>query len=327
MTISRKQILIVIFLSLFTLLGTGLVNAQSMDNETQRINTIELMENSDAVWTIELRTPLNTENEISNFQSYIKQINSEDTTQTDNFRSQFETVVSASDNRFDRNMSVESLNLNATIEDTTSGKVGITIVEFRWSNFAQKNGEDIIVGNIISEGYTISDGERFRIVPPANYTIDKNTISGDADINSDTGVVEWFGPHAFSNLEINYTHNNTQDSAIDNKESIVGYNYILYVAIVVFILVISYFSYIKLYGNEDDSWSVNNLETDEEKIVGLLEENDGRIKQKKIEDEFEWSKTKVSRLTSKLEDDNVIEKLTIGRENLINLNAKNKNNN
>jgi uncharacterized membrane protein len=61
------------------------------------------------------------------------------------------------------------------------------------------------------------------------------------------------------------------------------------------------------------------LLTDEQRVIQLLEENDGRVKQAAIVDETEWSKAKVSRLLSDMVDEGKIEKLSIGRENIIHL--------
>lgn len=57
--------------------------------------------------------------------------------------------------------------------------------------------------------------------------------------------------------------------------------------------------------------------TDEERIVRLLASNDGRMKQSQIVDRTDWSKAKVSRLLSSMEDGEEITKLTVGRENII----------
>lgn len=57
--------------------------------------------------------------------------------------------------------------------------------------------------------------------------------------------------------------------------------------------------------------------TDEERIVRLLASNGGRMKQSQIVDRTDWSKAKVSRLLSSMEDGEEITKLTVGRENII----------
>jgi hypothetical protein len=59
--------------------------------------------------------------------------------------------------------------------------------------------------------------------------------------------------------------------------------------------------------------------TDEDRVLSLLEENGGRMKQANIVDETGWSKSKVSMLLSDMEDDEHISKLRVGRENIISL--------
>jgi hypothetical protein len=59
--------------------------------------------------------------------------------------------------------------------------------------------------------------------------------------------------------------------------------------------------------------------SDDERILHLLESNDGRMKQSEIVERTEWSKAKVSRTLSRMQDQGNIRKLRIGRENLITL--------
>jgi hypothetical protein len=61
------------------------------------------------------------------------------------------------------------------------------------------------------------------------------------------------------------------------------------------------------------------LLSDEERVLELLDENEGRMKQAAIVRETDWSNAKVSQLLSEMADDGEIEKLRIGRENLITL--------
>lgn len=62
--------------------------------------------------------------------------------------------------------------------------------------------------------------------------------------------------------------------------------------------------------------------TDQEVIVDILEEHGGRMKQAKIVDVTDWSKSKVSMLLSEMEDDGDISKLRVGRENIISLDGR-----
>ena len=61
------------------------------------------------------------------------------------------------------------------------------------------------------------------------------------------------------------------------------------------------------------------LLSDEERVERLLERNGGRMKQATIVKETDWSNAKVSQLLSSMDDDDRVDKLRIGRENLISL--------
>ena len=62
-----------------------------------------------------------------------------------------------------------------------------------------------------------------------------------------------------------------------------------------------------------------SLLSDEERIEHLLERNDGRMKQATIVDEVGWSDAKVSQLLSAMAEEGRVDKLRLGRENLISL--------
>jgi uncharacterized membrane protein len=59
--------------------------------------------------------------------------------------------------------------------------------------------------------------------------------------------------------------------------------------------------------------------SDEERIVSLLESEGGRMKQVDIVERTDWSKSKVSMQLSEMEDEGTISKLRVGRENIISL--------
>ena len=61
------------------------------------------------------------------------------------------------------------------------------------------------------------------------------------------------------------------------------------------------------------------LLSDEDRIIKLLEDNGGRMRQVSIVEETEWSKSKVSMLLSEMEEDGEISKLRVGRENIISI--------
>ncbi|WP_049935054.1 helix-turn-helix transcriptional regulator [Haloplanus natans] len=69
----------------------------------------------------------------------------------------------------------------------------------------------------------------------------------------------------------------------------------------------------------DDADVDPTLLSDEERVEHLLDRNGGRMKQARIVKETGWSDAKVSQLLSTMADDGRVEKLRLGRENLISL--------
>jgi len=59
------------------------------------------------------------------------------------------------------------------------------------------------------------------------------------------------------------------------------------------------------------------LISDEDRVLRLLDDHAGRLPQSEIVERTDWSKSKVSRLLSKMEENEQVKKITIGRENLI----------
>jgi len=57
--------------------------------------------------------------------------------------------------------------------------------------------------------------------------------------------------------------------------------------------------------------------TDADRVLKLLRENGGRLPQGEIIQRTGWSKSKVSRLLSKMEDRKQISKINIGRKNIV----------
>ncbi len=71
--------------------------------------------------------------------------------------------------------------------------------------------------------------------------------------------------------------------------------------------------------DEEDDGVDPELLSDEERVERLLREHGGRMKQSKIVEETRWSTAKVSQLLSSMAEEGRVEKLRIGRENLISL--------
>lgn len=315
-----RFVMMIVSLLVLSFLFGGVAVAQQQDT-SQRINTITIDENGDATWDIEIREELTTEQEINSFEEYISQVENESNTQvTEQFRSDLSNVVQSANGSFERDMQFQSLSVDARVADTATGTFGVTTVSFTWTNYAEITDGDINVGEILSDGYTISEGERLRIVMPENYSSNSDVAGGEINGNA----VEWNGPYAFSDTSLTFSPSD------ESSDPIPTYVYVLVFSILS--LTAAGFIVYKSMNEEDSedeeqnseepTSSQNDLKTDEEKLISLIKDNDGRIKQKTVSEKFDWSDAKVSRVTKKLEDEDLIQKLTIGRENVLDLKDK-----
>lgn len=323
---NRRRSLIILVAVVATLLLSSVAVAQQ-DSSTQRINEIQLQENGDAVWVVEIREPLEDETEVSNFETYVQQVNnSTDNETTQTFRNRFSAVISGADQQYERNMSLESLSVEAEVASTATGDFGITRVEFTWTNYSTTDESgNIVIGQILSDGYTLSENQILRVVPPQGYQA-QSTPAGAESTND--GVLEWVGPYSFSDsVEITFEETSPREIPV------VPMAIVVVIALGIVGVATYYFSTRDdspdesqdensedgSSGDTTSSWSTDELKTEGEKVVELLEENEGRIKQKDLKSTLDWSDSKASRVTSSLEEKGVIEKLTIGRENVISL--------
>lgn len=310
---ARTVLLVIIVIGL----TAPVVGAQNHD--TQRINTIELAETGDAEWTIETRNSLDSQTAVTEFQAYVDQVNSADTNQTtQSFQSQFQTVIAGANESFERDMSLNGLDVEAEILDTATGTVGVTRIVFTWENYATTGEETVAVGEVLSNGYTLSDSEMLKIVPPEGYEPALNPPEATVGHH---GGVEWTGSYAFSSLSLEFEYTGADAHGADaHGDENTGIPILPLALVGIGLLIAAGGLIYRRTSSDDGGWSEDELQTEEEQVVSLLEEHDGRMKQKSLADTFDWSDAKVSRVTSSLAENDVLEKLTIGRENVLQLN-------
>jgi hypothetical protein len=61
------------------------------------------------------------------------------------------------------------------------------------------------------------------------------------------------------------------------------------------------------------------LLSNEEKVLRLVEDNGGRIKQKEVAEDLDWTAAKTSQVVSDLRDNEKLESFRLGRENVLTL--------
>jgi len=230
-----------------------------------------------------------------------------------------------------------------------SDRKGQLILEFTWTNFATVNGENIVVGDAFNstDGTwfgTLTADQRLVISPPPGYGVES------APSAVDDGKLIFEGQRTFEPgyLSVVYTGEQpTTETPAETPESMFGGIGPAWLGgVVLMVLLAGAVGYMFKSGYADGLPSVGigssddgddtsagtaaaasdaapaddvdvELLSDEERVERLLEENGGRMKQARIVSETGWSNAKVSQLLSSMDEEGRIDKLRIGRENLI----------
>ncbi|PSP76448.1 hypothetical protein BRC81_12555 [Halobacteriales archaeon QS_1_68_20] len=237
-------------------------------------------------------------------------------------------------------------------------RCGTVEMAFTWTNFAREDGDRLVVDDVFEGGmYLLEDQQlvfehgpdvKFVSAAPESYT------SSAPDLR-DSSSITWRGETQFADRrprvvyapedQVTPTPIGPQETPGSTTTSTTGgpvqgnsSTWMLLVGIAVLALgaglalvwrrgdVISLGDGGISVGGDDGGGvasepAVANEEllSDEDRVLQLLRENGGRMKQVNIVEETGWSKSKVSMLLSDMEEDDQISKLRVGRENIVSL--------
>jgi len=336
----------------------GLTLAQT-DEVDRTIFRIEVYEDGDARWTVENRReiPINSEEEIADFETFAERFTQEETETFANFRQRAAQLTQEGENVTGREMNATAFNRSARYSDLN--QEGILEMSFRWEGFAEVESDRVVVSDVFDGGFVILEDQRLRFehgdgLRFGNVTEEypPDRVEGE---DSPGEWIEWDGPREFSsgNPEIVFVaatgsdggttvpggdDSTGDDGGEEAGEGTTGMMGPILLALLLIVGVGSGALWYSLRGREDTSESETaatgpadpdtaagptlqeeQLLSDEDRIIKLLEDNGGRMRQVSIVEETEWSKSKVSMLLSEMEDDGDISKLRVGRENIISL--------
>ena len=243
--------------------------------------------------------------------------------------------------------------------DPSQSTRGVVEMSFRWDGFARvdEEGDRVVMGDVFEGGLFISSDQQLIVRAGPNLAFgDVQPDDGEFDEGTmaESDTVTWGGEKSFnpSRPRVEFVDPNAVTTD-DNAPATGGFGWLLPAAGLVLVLLlgvgaaVAYRSEAFPYvgdGTHADSGSEDGgagttagrgeaeagaaagggvpdeeLISDEERVVTLLEENGGRMKQVNIVDETGWSKSKVSMLLSDMEDEGTISKLRVGRENIVSL--------
>ncbi|WP_436901419.1 helix-turn-helix transcriptional regulator [Halovenus halobia] len=329
-----------------------------VEDANETLFQIRVFENGDARWTVEYRQRITNDTEIEQFNQFAEQFNTEETETFTNFQARASRLTADGTEITGRDMNATGFEREARYSEIS--RDGIVQMSFRWSGFAEQRNGAVVVSDVFDGGFVILEDQRLRIKGGENVEFDSVSPTPDAVASDDTAEpgdwVEWNGYREFGAGEIDVQLSPPDVSTGDNSDTAStngaddsgspdgsGASSMVPILVVLALLLgaggtVVYYTRVRS-GDESEPASTKSppspdagaggaeveaeqLLSDEDRVLKLLEENGGRMRQVSIVEETEWSKSKVSMLLSDMEDNGDISKLRVGRENIVSLSGE-----
>jgi hypothetical protein len=305
-------------LCLVAAVGTGSgTAAQSQPQQVTPdtvIMDVEVHENGTASWEVVYRTRLDDAESTAAFESYKTDVENNSTEYSQQFVGRMTNTIASAERATGREMEGRNFGVRAEIHEFPQ-RYGIVVYSFQWVGFADTSGESLRVGDALS-GLFLDEKTRLRITWPEGY--EATSIRPTPDEERDRTAM-WTGPTTFAGDEprLVLSPPATGPNDLPWRPVAVGVGALT-------VLGVALAGGVWLYRNRDvrdagasESAPPEDLLSNEERVLRLLERRGGRVKQKAIVDEFDWTEAKTSQVVGSLREQGEIESFRLGRENVL----------
>lgn len=337
--------------------GADLGATQGFERDHTEFN-ITVLQNGSARWTFVYKKNLANESEKDEFRTFAADFNENETQLYQNFRDRASQLARQGSNVTDREMSAGNFQKDAYVAELTTGSdQGIVEMSFTWQNFAATDGDRVVVGDVFRGGLYLGQEQwmYFRPGPGIQFGDDVRPVpdGNESDSVPDSAWILYRGERQFADGRPHVafvpqgTSPGTNGGPGNGTDPSGGFG-ILPMAVLALLILLGLgvaFAYRRgsVFGGRAgdggaDAAAVGGgpgdggagaasepavpdeeLLSDEDRVLQLLDDHGGRMKQVNIVEETGWSKSKVSMLLSDMEDGDQISKLRVGRENIISL--------
>lgn len=306
---------------------------------------VELRADGGADWTVRTTVPLDTPEERDAFRNYGERFAAGEASAGPGIEF-FESASATASTAADREMAITNVERSYSL----GSDAGTLRLAFRWTNFLAPEGDSYRLADALMTGdgtwlRSLEAGQEIRLYTPPNYDIQQSI---EARQENDSLVVT--GPESFDPEEfvVVYEPAGEPSGSAESPNGPApdgGIDAIVAGLLGLLFLVVGVLAVWRWRGDEpieavtgddggpdgtgggpapeppetDESAVDTELLSDEERVQTLLEQHGGRMRQAAIVEETDWSDAKVSQLLSRMADEGQIEKLRLGRENVISL--------
>ena len=290
------------YIGMVALLLIPYLTAQSTETTTIRI---QLDVTGSALWIVESRLVLATEEDETLFEEFIKDETLKNEKLSE-FREKMNLLLEKIKYSRKRSMTIADFDIFLGKETTVTKTYGVIRFQFMWEGFAVLEGDTIMVGDVFEGGYYISRNEILIVELPEGYHVAAVAPTPD---HQKPGTLIWEGSMNFASGE----------PAVIIERDVQQRTTGQVVPIAVGVVLVSVLIVIagsKINRKEEPKQYMN----DKKLIVETIKQHKGTIAQKRLPDLTGFSKAKISILLNELKEEGIIRKTFRGRENLITLN-------
>ncbi|WEL18339.1 Putative membrane-associated trancriptional regulator [Halorhabdus sp. SVX81] len=315
---------------------SGFIEAtEQIDPDTVLLG-VALGPDGDAAWTVEYRVRLDDANTTDAFEVYRDDIEANTTEYTTRFADRLAPTVRTAENTTGREMTLRNVTVDVERRQLPQ-EYGIVTYQFAWANFSAVEGDRLAAGDALA-GFFLDEETTMTVSWPDGYHLD--TVDPAADATSDDSVT-WDGTLNFDTdeprLVVTTQPATTDATGNGNDGELVPWWRFGLVVVLVAVTAVAAYWYREHSEDSDDATTGGDsggdddngggddggvppeLLTDEERVVALLEEQGGRVKQQEIAATFEWTDAKTSQVVTRLRENDDVDVLRIGRENVVSL--------
>ena len=307
---------------------------EEIDADETRLD-ISLQSDGSAEWTVEFWVRLDDQESTEAFESIRDDIDDDPDPYTERFAERIENTVSTATAATEREMAVDEFAVE-TSRQSLGSEYGVVRYSFRWTGFAATDGDELHAGDAIG-GLYLDDETRLSIGWPEEYEL----VSADPDpddqrdrtviwhgsetdfVSGEPRVVVSSGGLGLATIAIGAaavvvtigaggiwwyrTRSSTASESTDAPTSPAAGE------------ASEADSRTAAAGTDATPDPRDDLLSNEEQVLRLLEEYDGRMKQQTVVEELEWTDAKTSKVVSTLREGGELESFRLGRENVLSL--------
>lgn len=317
-------------------------NAVHQSVETDEIRIVVSVDgNGTARWEMQYWTRLDDENTTRAFEDLRRDVEENPENYTTRFRERIERTAAAAENETGREMSIRDVSVRAETRSIPR-EYGVVTYSFTWERFAAVDGGEIRVGDAI-RGFFLSSETRMTVEWPAGY--EAATVSPDPDDRGERSVT-WRGSQTdfgsddprillVSAGDEGGPGDGSLDAWLLGGLGLVG---------AVGAAALAYWARNREATGDGSTGTVRDpaesdaaaespaggdadadegpppeLLSNEERVLRLLDQRGGRVKQQEVVQALDWTEAKTSQVVSDLRDEGEIESFRLGRENVLSL--------